>query len=413
MTHYAAKTTPPIYLPTSETERLETLVTHLKRNHRVAPEAIRLIRAPLRISPLGAHIDHQLGHVTGLTINRSLLLAFAPTNDGAVTIESLNFQPCVSFNLANVPPHLPGDWGNYIRGAVLALQQQYHLQHGLVGVISGEMPIGGLSSSAAVTLTYLLALQTDNSLSVSSAENIALVRFTENQYIGLNNGILDQTTILFSQPNRLTYINCRDFEVDQIATSLQPADYEILIVYSGVSRVLAGTSYNNRVAECQAAARLLLGYVGQEAGPDVRLGHVDPAIFDAEGHRLPATLKRRATHYFGEYRRVSAGLEAWRAGDLRHTGALINESGESSIIYYESGSPQLITLYQILSQTPGVYGSRFSGGGFGGCCLALIDPATRESIAEAVHRQYPAAHPAEAANYSLHFCQPDGPVQLL
>jgi galactokinase len=413
MTYHTPKTPPPIHLPTSEAERLEILVTHLARNYRVAPEAIRAIRAPLRISPLGAHIDHQLGHVTGLTINRALLLAFAPADDGSVTIESLNFQPSVSFNLANVPPPLPGDWGNYIRGAVLALQRQYHLQHGLVGVISGEMPIGGLSSSAAVTLTYLLALQTVNKLSVPLAENVALVRFTENQYIGLNNGILDQTTILFSRPNRLTYIDCRNFGVDQIATSLQPADYDILIVYSGVSRVLAGTSYNNRVAECQAAARLLLGYGGQEAGPDVRLGHVDPAIFDAEGHRLPATLKRRATHYFGEYRRVSAGLEAWQAGDLRRTGALINESGESSIIYYESGSPQLITLYQILSQTPGVYGSRFSGGGFGGCCLALIDPAARESIAEAVHRQYPAAHPAEAANYSLHFCRPDGPARLL
>ena len=406
----SAQNRPPVQTPLAEAERIETLLAHLKRHYPAAGPA-GLIRAPLRISPLGAHIDHQLGHVTGLTINRSLLLAFAPAGDRAVTMESLNFQPPVSFDFDHIPPSRRGDWGNYLRGAVLALQQRHQLPHGLVGVISGEMPIGGLSSSAAVTLAYLLALQTVNQLSIKPEEEVALVRFTENQYIGLNNGILDQTTILFSRPNHLTYIDCRTFEVDQIATPLQPSDYDILVVYSGASRLLTGTGYNDRVAECLEAARLLLSYAGQEAGPEVRLGQVDPAIFEAEGHRLPPLLKRRATHYFGEYRRVAVGLEAWRAGDLKRVGGLINESGESSIKYYESGSPQLITLYEILSQTPGVYGSRFSGGGFGGCCIALIDPEAREPIAEAVQRRYPAAHPAEAAQYSLHFCRSAGPVQ--
>jgi galactokinase/galacturonokinase len=250
-------------------------------------------------------------------------------------------------------------------------------------------------------------------LQVEPEKNVSLVRLTEHKYIKLNNGILDQSVILFSRPDHLTYIDCQTFESDQITSSLKPDDFEILIVYSGVGRILTGTAYNNRVAECQEAARLLLGYVGKQSGPDPRLRHVEPPHFESEGHRLPENLQRRARHYFGEFQRVTAGLEAWQEGDLVRLGLLINASGESSIKYYESGSPQLITLTEILRQTSGVYGSRFSGGGFGGSCIGLIDPAARESIAEAIHRRYPVAHPAEAAQYSIHFCRSDGPARIL
>src|SRR5699024_9982275 len=106
--------------------------------------------------------------------------------------------------------------------------------------------------------------------------------------------------------------------------------------------------------------------------------------------------------------RVQEGLTAWEQGNLPELGRLVNASGESSIKWYECGSPQLITLYEILRETPGVYGTRFSGAGFRGNCIALIDPAQGEAIAEAVHARYPAAHPDVAESYSIHFCAPDG-----
>jgi galactokinase len=403
---------PPVRIARTEAERVDALMARLKHQCPVDPATIRVVKAPLRICPLGAHIDHQLGQVTGMTIDQSLLMAFAPTTDGSIHIESTDFEPPVSFGLAQVPPYVPRDWGNYIRGAVLALQQNYQLQNGLVGVVSGEMPIGGLSSSAAVTIAYLLALEAVNSLAVSPKENVSLVRFTENQYIGLNNGILDQSVILFSEYNHLTSIDCQTVAIDQISSPMQAGDFEILVVYSGVTRVLVGTDYNNRVAECQAAARTLLTYTGDSPGPNSRLRQVDPAIFAAEGQRLPNLLHRRAAHYFGEMQRVVDGIEAWQKGDLPRLGLLISESGESSIKYYECGSPQLITLYEILRDTPGVYGTRFSGAGFRGCCIALIDPSARETIAEAIHRRYPLDHPDEADVYSIHFCQPDGRAGL-
>jgi galactokinase len=407
------QTPPPIRIACPEAERIERLVNRLRRDYPdVDPATIRVVRAPLRICPLGAHIDHQLGLVTGMTIDQAILLAFAPTTDGQVRVSSMNFEPPVSFSLANVPPYRRGDWGNYVRGAVLALQPDYQLDTGLAGVIEGEMPIGGLSSSAATTIAYLLALETINGLQLSPQTNVALVRFTENQYIGLNNGILDQSVILFSQFNHLTRIDCRTMQIDNVSTPPNAAEFDVLIVYSGVTRVLVGTDYNNRVAECQDAAGRLLSMTGQRVEGAPRLGLVSPEIFEAEGHRLPEPVQKRARHYFGEMRRVQEGIGAWQAGDLQRFGALMNESGESSIKFYECGSPQLITLYETLRQTPGVYGARFSGAGFRGNCIALIEPGARESVAEAIHRRYPAAHPAEAELYSIHFCRTDGQAHL-
>jgi len=403
-----APSAPPIRAARPESEQIEQLVSRLHRTAGVERDAIRVVKSPLRICPLGAHIDHQLGVVTGMTIDQSIFLAFAPTADGSVRVESRNFSPPVSFHLDDVPPYQRGDWGNYLRGAARALRRQHRLERGLVGVVGGEMPIGGLSSSAAVTTAYLLALEAANGLDIPPAENIALVRYTENEYIGLNNGILDQSVILFSERGSLTVIDCDTLQIERVPSSLSADDYEILVVYSGLSRGLVGTDYNNRVAECQEAARLLLQHTDGADAPDPRLRRVPPATFKAEGHRLPPVLHRRATHYFGEMRRVAEGVSAWRAGDLSRFGALMNESGESSIRYYECGSPQLITLYETLRQTSGVYGTRFSGAGFRGCCIALIDPAARESIAEAVHRRYPAAHPEQAHAYSIHVCRPDG-----
>jgi galactokinase len=405
-------TLPPIGLARPEADRIEQLVSRLAGIYGVDPAVVRVVKVPLRICPLGAHIDHQLGRVTGMAIDRSVLLAFAPTRDGTVHVDSLEFSPAISFSLNQAPPYQRGDWGNYIRGAVLGLQERFHLRQGLVGVIGGDMPIGGLSSSAAVTIAYLLALEAINNLAMPPEDNVALVRFTENQYIGLNNGILDQTVILFSRHNHLTLIDCRSLQIDSIPTSLHPDEFDIMIVYSGVTQALVGTDYNNRVAECREAARLLLTYGGLEVGADPRLRLVSPDLFGAAGHRLPETLRRRATHYFGEMQRVTDGVTAWQAGDLNRFGRLISESGESSITYYECGCPPLITLYEILRDTPGVLGVRFSGAGFRGSCIALVDPAAREAVAAAIQGRYSVAHPELAGAYRIDFCQSADRAQL-
>ncbi len=412
----------PIVEIAPEEEQVAQLVARLmqlgaEQGLDFARQEVRVVKAPLRICPLGAHIDHQLGVVTGMTIDQSVLLAFVPATDDAVIVESLNFPGEARFGLGQIPPYRKGDWANYVCGAVNALRRQHQVARGMVGVVGGVMPIGGLSSSAAVTTAYLLAMEVINGLVLSLYDNVELCRLTENGYIGLNNGILDQSVILFSAPDCLTRIDCNTVAIDQIPAPAGGGgampDYEVLVVYSGLSHALVGTDYNNRVAECRAAAVQLLEAQGAEVPTDARLRHVQPEIFEQDGHRLPAPLQRRARHYFGEMARVERGVEAWRKGDLAEFGRLVTASGESSVKWYECGSPQLITLYNVLAETPGVYGVRFSGAGFRGNCIALIDPAQRLAIAEAVHSRYPQAHPAEAEAYSIHFCRPDGSVRLL
>ncbi|MEZ4719287.1 MAG: hypothetical protein R2851_24840 [Caldilineaceae bacterium] len=134
---------PALIVPArTEEARIEDLAAHLRTHFDVAAADIRVVRAAAHLPP-GAHIDHQLGVVTGLTVDQSLLLAFAPTDDGTVAVDSLNFPGRVSFALDDVPPRQPGDWGNYLRGAVLALRQRYTLRRGMVGVIAMTCPWAG------------------------------------------------------------------------------------------------------------------------------------------------------------------------------------------------------------------------------------------------------------------------------
>lgn len=407
----------PIVAPPAEADQIAQLLDRLRRMEGVDIAQARVVRAPLRISPLGAHIDHQLGIVTGATIDRAILLAFVPSPAGRIYMESLNFAQPAAFGLAEIPAAQKGEWANYVRGAALALQQSHRLTTGLIGVVGGSMPIGGLSSSAAVTIAYLLALEAINRLDVDAHENVELCRFSENRYIGLNNGILDQSVILHSAERHLTRIDCESIVVDRIPAGLDAAalaaQFEILVVYSGVTHALVGTDYNNRVAQCRSAAEQMLGLAGLPVPEDPRLRHVPDEVYEQYSTRLDAPLQRRARHFFGEMARVRAGVDAWQAGDLVRFGELVTASGDSSIRWYESGSPQLITLYEALAQAPGVYGTRFSGAGFRGNCIALIHPDYRERIAAAVHARYPGAHPEVATAYSIHFCRPDGRACLL
>lgn len=394
-----------------EQERAHALVTAAQQVFGANQDDVRLVRAPLRICPLGAHIDHQLGLVTGMTIDAPILLAYVLNPERQVRIHSQNFSPAVTFSLDNVPPKGDPLWGNYVRGAALALQQRYTLRYGIDGVIAGQMPIGGLSSSAAVGVAYLLALEDVNDLAITPVENIELDRYIENEYIGLNNGILDQSVILLSDQRHLTFLDCQSVDFNRIPSPLDPEDFDIVIVYSGLTRVLVGTDYNQRVSQCQAAAGLLLEWAGLPVPPSPRLRMVPPEVFGDYHHRLPEPLQKRARHFFTEMERVQQGVVAWEAGDLIYFGQLMAQSGHSSITNYECGSPHLISIYEILNDCPGVYGARFSGAGFRGCCIGLSDPAQREAIAEAVHRAYPARHPEMKGKYSIHFRKPDGRAQ--
>lgn len=361
---------------------------------------------PYRISPLGAHIDHQHGKINGLAIDRGIHMAYRPKQNGVIELQSLNFPKRAQFFVSAVPETRAGDWADHLRGAAKALGERYPLKTGLSGIIEGSLPIGGLSSSAAVIICFLTALCKVNGIRLAPMEMIRTAQAAENQYVGVACGKLDQSCEVLSKKDHLLYLDTRDDSYELIPTPEQMKPYRIAVFFSGLERSLRNSKYNLRQDECKAAAYALLGYAGLDYGAfaDTRLRDVPFTVFDAYKNRLPEPWRRRAEHYYGEFARAERGAQLWRRGDLEGYGQLVFDSGRSSIENYECGCDELKTLYEILRDTRGVYGGRFSGAGFKGCCMALIDPELAEEIGAKVSAAYLKAYPGLAGKYGYHLC---------
>lgn len=370
---------------------------------------------PYRICPLGAHSDHQLGKITGFAIDKGIHIAYGPKQNGVVEIASLQFPKRAQWHVMSTPAEPEGDWADHLRGATIALAKRYPLSKGLCAVISGELPIGGLSSSAAVIITFLSALSHINGISLSESELIAISKEAENNYVGVACGKLDQSCEVYCKKDKLLYMDLQDDSYELIPAHPDMKPYKIAIFFSGVERTLTGSKFNMRVDECRSAAYALKALAGMEYGKfeETNLREVPREVYEQYKDRLPENWRKRAEHWYTEYERVNKGAEAWRRGDIEEFGRLSFESGHSSIYNWETGSPELKTLYEIMTRTPGIYGGRFSGAGFKGCCMALIDPAYEESIKEYVTEEYLKVFPELTGKYSVHICETADGVKLI
>ena len=368
------------------------------------PEGVAF--CPYRICPIGAHSDHQLGKITGLAVDQGIHMAYRPKTTGIVEIRSLNFPIRAQWHVGAVPDQCQNDWADYLRGATWALAKRYPLTRGVCGVIEGSLPIGGLSSSASVIITFLSALCKVNNIRLSEHEMIMTALDAENNYVGVSCGKLDQSCEVYSKKNHLLYLDTKDDSFELIPQHPDMKPYKIAIFFSGIERTLAGSAFNMRVDECRSAAYALKAYAGIPYGkfPDTHLREVPYEVYLQYKDRLPENFAKRAEHWYTEFERVQQGAEAWRMGDLDTYGRLSFESGRSSIYNWETGSDELKKLYEIMTVTDGIYGGRFSGAGFKGCCMALIDPAYEESILENVGREYLKAFPHLEGKYSAHIC---------
>ena len=289
----------------------------------------------------------------------------------------------------------------------MSLKREYDVTRGVKAVVHGTMPIGGLSSSAALTIAFLSALCRVNNIKLTPHEIINHALWTENRFIGVNCGKLDMSCEVLSKKDRLLYLDTRDDSYELLPKRTRMKPYEIAIFFSGLERsLMANSAFNSRVDEMKSAAFALKTYAGMEPGTfaDSRLREVPRDVFETYKDRLPESWAKRANHFYDEFDRVQAGAKAWKEGDIEEYGRLVFESGYSSIYNYETGSPELIKLYEIMRDTEGVYGGRFSGAGFKGCCMAIIDPAFRENIAAKVTEEYLKAFPKLRGKFSAHFC---------
>lgn len=377
---------------------------HFTQLYHRAPESLAF--CPYRICPVGAHSDHNMGKITGLAIDKGIHLAYSPKQNGVVELCSLQFDKRAQWHIREVPAKKQNDWADYLRGATLLLSERYPLSKGMSGVIEGSLPIGGLSSSAAVVLVFLRALCDVNNIKLTPLEMINLSVTVENQYVGVSCGKLDQSCEMYSRKDQLLYLDTLNDEYELIPTSPKMKPYEIAIFFSGVERTLAGSKFNMRVDECRSAAYALKAFSGMEYGKfsETNLREVPREVYEQYKGQLPENWRLRAEHWYTEYQRVQDAAEAWRNGDIEEYGRLSFESGHSSIYNWETGSPELKALYEIMTHTDGIYGGRFSGAGFKGCCMALIDPAYSEDIERKVGDEYLSLFPDLRGKYSFHLC---------
>lgn len=362
---------------------------------------------PYRICPVGAHSDHNFGKITGLAIDKGIHVAFRPKQNGIIELCSMQFEKRAQWHIDSTPKTKENDWADYLRGATLALKRKHTLTVGLCGVIEGTLPIGGLSSSAAVIIAFLSALCKVNGIRLSKQEMILTALQAENKYVGVACGKLDQSCEVFSKKDYLLYLDTKDDTYELIPTNPNMKPYKIAIFFSGVERTLAGSKFNMRVDECRSAAYALKAYAGMEYGKfeETYLRDVPRRVYDEYKDKLPENWRKRAEHWYTEFERVEKAASAWKIGDIEAYGKLSFESGYSSIHNWETGSPELKELYEIMTRTDGIYGGRFSGAGFKGCCMALIDPAYEEQIVKTVEEKYLASFPELKGKYSAHICK--------
>lgn len=375
------------------------------------------IFSPYRVCPLGAHVDHQHGLVTGFAIDKGVDLWFNVRPDSMVNLTSGSFEGAVSFDLSKPVQVREKHWGDYARGAKYALRKRFELKYGIDGFLQGSLPVGGLSSSAAVLIAYVMAFAKANGIELNPFEVVLIASEAEREYIGLNNGLLDQACIALGRKNELLFLDCDNNEYRHIKFGGESGEgntdinnlFEIGIFFSGLTRSLVNSDYNLRVFECKTAAWNMLAYTDQPLKPFDKtfLRDIPKATFDKTRDAMPARFARRAEHFYSEYRRVRQGVTAWETGNLPLFGQLSFDSCESSIHNYECGSTELIAIYNIMRQLPGVYGGRFSGAGFKGAVIALIDPAHKAEIEKAVTEQYLAQFPEYEKTFKCYFVKTD------
>jgi galactokinase/galacturonokinase len=389
---------------------------------RVGSQDARLVVSPYRVCPIGAHIDHQGGPVLGMAISANTQLCFAASDDGHCHLISENYPGEVQFDLrdlaatthqADPDPSPTGvRWGIYPWAVAAVLQDRLPSSpRGIRACLAGSLPGGGLSSSASVTLAYLLAFAAANEIALGPQELVSLAHRAENQGVGVACGILDPASIIGGRRGHLLCIDTQSTEWEAVPLGNDAPAYRILVAFTGITRNLARTGFNRRVEECQEAARSL-GARSGIAGVE-RLGDLPEELLDGQLEELPRVQRLRARHFRDERARVRRGIALWREGDLAGFGKLMNDSCRSSRENFETGCPELIRLQTIMNETEGVFGSRFSGAGFGGCAVALVSSELAESARARIEEAYRSAHPGLATEAACFLVDSDDGVRLL
>ncbi|WP_375758729.1 galactokinase [Corallococcus exercitus] len=344
------------------------------RRFGAAPTAV--VRAPGRVNLIGEHTDYNDGFVLPIAIDREVWIALRPREDGRVVVHSLDYSESLSFEIG--PLSRAGtEWGEYLKGVAWALREAGHTLKGWEGVLGGNVPRGaGLSSSAAVELATQRAFATVSGLPWQPATMALLGQRVENQWMGLNTGIMDQMIVAGGREGHALLIDCRDLSLQPVPL---PKGAVVVVLDTGTRRGLVDSAYNERRSQCEAAAR----FFGVKA-----LRDVDAETFSKREQELDPLVRRRARHVITENDRTVQAAEAMRAGDLTRLGRLMDASHDSLRDDFEVTNEALNAIVLLARAEPGCFGARMTGAGFGGCAVALVAPGQAEAFVQSVHAKY-------------------------
>lgn len=342
------------------------------------PQAI--VRAPGRVNLMGEHTDYNEGCVLPVAIGRSILVAASPREDREVHLHALDFDESASFSLDCIESDTRMAWSNYQRGIAFLLQKQGFRLRGMNALITGDVPIGaGLSSSAAVEMATSYAFKVLADFEIDLVELALLCQQAENQFVGVNCGIMDQLAACLGERNHALLIDCRDLRHDLVPI---PEGAKVVVADTMKRRELLDSAYNLRRQECQEGAHLL--NVGS-------LRDVSVDDFERRKAYLPMVVRRRCRHVVHENRRVLEAAAALRRGDLIEFGWLMDRSHESLRYDYEVSCRELDVMVEAAHSVEGVYGSRMTGAGFGGCTVSLVEEGATEDFKVQVADAYETA----------------------
>ncbi len=335
-----------------------------------------VIRAPGRVNLIGEHTDYNDGFVLPLAIDRAIWFAIQPRSDDVVLLHSLDMDSTVTFDLTDLR-HSDDGWGEYVKGVAAILQKDGYKLAGWEGVMKGDIPIGaGLSSSAALELATARAFAAVGDWPWQPAEMAKVGQRTENEWIGVNCGIMDQMISACGSADHALLIDCRSLDTRAVPL---PTGTQVVVLDTATRRGLVDSAYNERRRQCEDAA----AYFKVAA-----LRDVDEALFDAKGAGLDALTQQRARHVVTENARTLAAAEAMAADDAQALGALMDASHVSMRDDFEISAEGLNAMVEIARAQPGCYGARMTGGGFGGCAVALVDSGQVEAFVSAVAEAY-------------------------
>lgn len=340
--------------------------------------------APGRVNLLGEHTDYNDGFALPMAIDAQIALVGAANNSDKVHIYSLDFKTMDSFSLQDITITETNTWSNYIRGVCAMLIEAGHSLQGMNIVLQGNVPLGaGLSSSAALEVATALFTDELNQLNVDRVELVKIAQKAENDFVGVNCGIMDQFASMMSEKDHALFLDCRTLDYETISAQFEKLGYAIVVINSGVERGLVDSEYNLRRSQCEDAVREL-----QKDLPEITALR-DVSVENMELiNALPADLKKRAKHVVTENQRVLDGVKALEANDLQTFGRLLNESHISLRDDYEVSCSELDLLVELTRSIPGTLGARMTGAGFGGSMISLTAQDDIETLKKLVLEEY-------------------------